>query len=149
MDRFFKGFFSGVSGGVVANLWSFFVKDLLHLSTRNFVDWTAVIIYGALPTTWYEFLLAFIINLLWAGALGITFAYLLPHTTRQGYIFKGVLYGIMLSFLIYGTATLLRMPFFSMLPFWTSLGNAIGGTLWGVITAQTFNWLDHKDRTDR
>ncbi|NLY92051.1 MAG: hypothetical protein GX081_10680 [Firmicutes bacterium] len=148
MDRFYKGFFSGVSGGVVANLWSFFVKDLLHYSARNFVDWTAVVLYGVLPTTWYEFLLAFFTNLLWTGFLGIIFAYLLLYLTPQGYLIKGALYGIITSFLIYGAAILLRMPFFTMIPFRTAFGNMIGGLLWGVITARTLFWLDQKAKNN-
>ena len=148
MDRFYKGFFSGVSGGVVANLWSFFVKDLLHLSTRNFVDWTAVIIYGALPTTWYEFLLAFCTNLLWTGFLGVVFAYLVPYLTPQGYLFKGAFYGFLVGFLVFSTGILLRMPFFTIIPFRTAFGNAIGGLLWGIVNARILFWLDRKDQNN-
>ena len=148
MDRFFKGFFSGVSGGIAINLWSFFVKDLLHFSTRNFVDWTSVVIYGVLPATWYEFLLAFCIHLLWTGFLGIIFAYLLSIITPQGYLFKGALFGIILSFLMDGAAILLRMPFFTLIPFPTALASASGGILWGLVTAQTLHWLDRKDKNN-
>lgn len=146
MDRFFKGFFSGVGGGVILNLWGFFVKDLLHFSTRNFVDWTSVVIYGILPTTWYDFLFALICHLFWTGFLGIIFAYLLSRVTPQGYLFKGAFYGFLVGFFIYGVAILLRMPFFTMIPFPTSLGNAIGGILWGVTTAHLLYWLDAKDK---
>ncbi|HEY8392751.1 MAG TPA: hypothetical protein VIL83_08500 [Capillibacterium sp.] len=148
MDRFFKGFCSGFSGGIAANLWSFCLKDLLHFSTRNFVDWTAVVLYGVLPATWYEFALAFLANLFWTGFLGIGFAYLLPYLTPQGYLFKGALYGLILAFLIYGTAILLRMPFFTIIPFRTTLGNATGGLLWGIIAARTLFWLECKDKNN-
>lgn len=144
MDTFFKGLYSGMSGGVIINLWGFLLKDFLHISTRNYVDWTSVIIYGTLAANWYQFLLALFTHLLWTGFLGIVFAYLLPKLTHRGYRVKGALYGFILGFFIYSAAILLRMPFFTQIPLPTAAGNAIGGILWGIITAQILTWLETK-----
>ena len=144
MDTFFKGLYSGISGGIVLNLWGFLLKDLLHISTRNYVDWTSVIIYGTLATNWCQFLLALLTHLLWAGFLGIPFTFLLPKLTYQDFRVKGAFYGFILGFFIYGVAILLRMPFFTQIPFLTSAGNAVGGILWGVTIAHTLHWLEAK-----
>lgn len=124
------------------NLWAFLAKDLLQISIRNFVDWASVVIYGYLPGKWYEFLLAFGAHLLWTGFLGILFSYLLPKLTMQGFRVKGALFGFIIGFFIYGVAILLRMPFFTKIPFLTSTSNAIGGILWGFTTAHALGWLD-------
>lgn len=144
MDTFTKGLYSGFSGGIVLNLWGFLLKDLLYISTRNYVDWTSVIIYGTLATNWYQFLLALFAHLIWTGFLGIPFALFSPKLTPQGFRVKGAFYGFILGFFIYGAAILLRMPFFSQIPFPTSAGNAAGGILWGVTMAHTLHWLEVK-----
>lgn len=38
----------------------------------------------------------------------------------------------------------MRMPFFTKIPFPTSAGNAVGGLLWGIVTAEIVKWLDNK-----
>ncbi|HHT49557.1 MAG TPA: hypothetical protein GXZ98_09730 [Firmicutes bacterium] len=147
MDLFWKGFLSGSGSGIMLNLWGFFIKNLLPVANRNYVDWTAVIISGVLPTTWYEFLYALITNLIWCGFLGILFAYLLPKLTSDRFLLKGAIYGFMIGFLIHGSAILLRMPFFTMIPFRTSSSLAFGGLLWGVLTAALLRWLERKDQS--
>ncbi len=146
MDHFFKGFLSGMTGGLIMDLWGFLVKDLLRIATRNYIDWAAVTIYGFLPTNFSESLFAFGTHLLWTGFLGIVLAYLLPRLSSQGYRIKGAFLGFIIGFFIYGIAILFRMPFFTKIPFPTSVTNAIGGLLWGIITAHMLGWLDQKTK---
>lgn len=126
------------------NLWALLAKDLLHISTRNYLDWTSVVLYGFLPTTWFHALLAFFAHLLWAGSLGVAFAFLLVKLKSQGIRFKGALFGYFVGFILFGIAILLRMPFFTKIPFPTSASNAIGGILWGVTTAHVLNYFNVK-----
>lgn len=144
MDRFFRGLLSGMSGGLAMDLWGFVVKDLLHISSRNYVDWASVVTYGFLPNNWYEFLIAFVTHLLWTGFLGIIFAYLLPNLSTRGYRIKGGFFGFVIGFFIYGIAIFLRMPFFTKIPFPTAASNAVGGIIWGVLMAETLEWLERK-----
>jgi uncharacterized membrane protein YagU involved in acid resistance len=133
-----------MAGGLAMDLWGFLIKDVLQISTRNYTDWTSVVLYGFIPSNWYEFLFAFGAHILWAGFLGICFAYLLPKITPQGFRIKGAFFGFIVGFLIYGIAILSRMPFFTEIPFHTSASNAIGGIIWGITTAQVLYWLDVK-----
>lgn len=144
MDRFSKGLVAGVCGGLLMNIWGFLIKDLFRISTRNYVDWAAVVIYGFLPQNWYQFLFALVSHLLWAGFLGTLFAFLLPSLTYRRSWLKGGLFGFIIGFFIYGVAIIMRMPFFTKIPFHTSIGNAFGGLLWGIVTAEIIKWLDNK-----
>lgn len=144
MDSCFRGMVSGIIGGIVMDLWGFLSKDLLRFATRNYIDWTSVILYGYLPHNMPESLLALITHFLWTGFLGIVFAYILPKLTTEGSRIKGAYFGFIIGFFLYGIAILLRMPFFQVIPFPTSAGNAVGGLLWGIVTAHMLDWFDRK-----
>lgn len=145
MDKFFTGFLSGMIGGMAMDLWGFLLKDLLGIASRNYVDWTGVVIYGIMPETWNEFLFAFASHIVWTGFLGSGLAYLLPRLTLQGLRTKGALFGFLISFFIYALAILGRLPYFSKIPFATAATNALGGLLWGAITAHCLKyWLPDK-----
>jgi uncharacterized membrane protein YagU involved in acid resistance len=148
VDLFFRGFFSGVGGGLIQILWGFITKDLLHFSTRNYLDWSAVILFGNLSTTWYESLLAFSGHLVWTGFLGIIFGYLLPLLSPRGYLFKGIVYSFMISYFLDGLAVIFRIPYFTMVPFSTALTNAIGSILWGICTAYFLHRLNRFQRKE-
>lgn len=144
MERCFKGLISGMAAGFIMDIWGFLVKDILRIATRNYIDWTSVVIYGFLPRNWYEFSFAFGTHILWTGLLGITLAYLPPRLSSQGFWIKGALFGFFVGFFTYGVAILLRMPFFTKIPFPTAATNATGGIFWGIMTAHILKWLDAK-----
>lgn len=144
MDRFLKGLVSGIGAGFIMNFWGLLMDDLLHVSTRDYLDWTSVVLYGYLPTHLYESLFAFLAHLIWTGFLGIALSYILFKSSRH-FLLKGALFGFLIGFFIFGIAILLRMPFFATIPFPTSVTNAIGGLIWGLTTAKMLDWLDSKD----
>lgn len=142
MDRFSRGLVSGIAGGVVMNIWSLTAYYILHVANRRFLDWAAVLMYGHLPLNLNETLLAQASQLLWAGFLGVLFAYFMPAITSRHYLLKGAFGGFIAGFLIYASAILLNMRFFNNLPFNTVLTQIIGGALWGLTMAFTLRWLD-------
>lgn len=142
MDRFLRGLISGVIGGVVMNIWSMTSYYFFHFSNRRFLDWAAVLIFGHLPSNIYETLLALLTQILWAGFLGILFAYFIPVITSRDYLLKGAFWGFISGFIMYALAILLNMPYFHAVSFDTVLSQMIGGILWGLTLAYTLERLD-------
>ena len=124
---------------------SFLVKDLCGISTRNYIDWASVAVYGFfLPYNWYEFRFPGATHLLWAGFLGVILTFILPDLTSQRIWLKGGLFGFVIGFFLYGVAIIMCVPFFTETSFATSFTNAMEGILWGITTTEIIKWLDHK-----
>lgn len=144
MDRFFRGFTAGVVGGIAMNLWTLFAITVLNWEIIRFIDWAGIIIFGDLPRSFIEGLFALLMHLLWVGVLGIGFAFLIPQVTSQGYLLKGMIYGVVLGFFIYAIPTLLQTPILKETSLATVFSNHTGGAIWGLVMSQTLHVLDKR-----
>jgi uncharacterized membrane protein YagU involved in acid resistance len=142
MDRFFRGFIAGISGGLAMNVWSFFSYYVLNFTDKRFLDWTSVILYGHLPNSVLEAVYALLIQILWVGLLGILFAYLVPVITSRGYLLKGAIYGLLMGFIIYAVTTVYKVPNLTTFNLATVFSNHIGGLIWGLTMAYVLYRLD-------
>ena len=118
-------------------LWSFFSFHLLQLTELRFVDWAAILVYGKHLSLVSEGVLAFLIQIIFSGFLGIIFAYLLRHITSHLYLLKGVIFALIIGFFIYATPVLFQTPLLKEANLGTVLSNQIGGLLWGLTCAYT------------
>ncbi len=144
MDRFFRGFIAGVVGGIAMNLWTLVALSVLNWEIIRFIDWAAVVVFGDLPRSHVEGLIALTLQLFWVGVLGIGFAFLIPQVTFQAYLLKGLIYGVVTGFLIYAVPTLFQMPFIGKHSVATVVSNHTGGAIWGLVMAKTLHLLDKK-----
>lgn len=142
MDRFHRGLIAGIIAGVIMNVWSFISYYLLQFTTRKYVDWTGVILYGDLPRNIGETIYALLIHLVWTGLLGVIFAYILPRITSRGYLIKGVFFGFVTGFITYAITTLFKTPHITITPLRTVISDHIGGVIFGLVLAQMLYWLD-------
>ncbi len=124
------------------NIWTLVVLFIFDWEIIRFIDWAGIIIFGDLPRSHLEGLFAFFMQLLWAGLLGIIFAYLIPQITSRGYMLKGAIFGILAGFIIYAIPTLFQIPFLKDHSLATATANHLGGLIWGLTTARTLYWLD-------
>ena len=129
------------------NLWTLVALYVLDWEIIRFVDWAAIIVFGDLPRSHAEGLFALWLQLLWVGTLGIGFAFLIPQVTSQGYFLKGMIYGVVLGFLIYAIPTVLQMPILKETSIATALSNHTGGAIWGLVMSKTLHLLDKKFAT--
>ncbi|MDW7651373.1 MAG: hypothetical protein SCM57_08585 [Bacillota bacterium] len=126
------------------NIWTLIAIFILNLEIIRFIDWSAMVLYGDLPRSFAEGVVALFMHLLWTGLLGIVFAYLIPQITSRGYLLKGVVYGVLVGFITYAIPTLFQLPILKENSLTTVLSNITGGTIWGLTLAQTLRWLDRK-----
>ncbi len=92
MDRFFRGFTAGVVGGVLMQIWSFFSFHVLDFCKLRVIDWAAIMIFGKQTETILETIFAVFAHLLFAGFLGMVFAFLLLRVTSRLCLLKGVIF---------------------------------------------------------
>ncbi len=145
MDRFFRGFAAGLTGGIVMNLWSFIAHGLLNFSTRRFLDWSGVFLFGRLPRNTLEIGYALFIHLVLSGALGVVFAlFIRDVTTSRGLLVKGVIFGLVIGFIFSSIPVMFGVQFLEFIPVGTTISNHVGGLLWGLVTAYSLGWLDRR-----
>ncbi len=131
-------------GGVAMNLWTLIAVSILNLKVIRFIDWAGVMLYGDLPSSHIEGATALVMHLMWAGFLGVVFAFAIPQITSRGHLLKGVVYGVVVGFLTYALPKLFQMPILDKVELPTVLSNLVGGIIWGLTLAQTLQWLDRK-----
>lgn len=142
MDRYFRGFVSGLIGGVAMNIWSLFSYHILHFSTLRMLDWAGIMIYGHLPMTFLGSAYALTVHLFWTGFLGIVFAYLITYTTSQHYILKGIIFSVISGIIIYSLPRLFHIQNLTTTPFTTSVSDHTGGIIFGVTMAYFLGKFD-------
>jgi len=101
MDRFYKGFVAGISGGILMTIWDLISFHLLDFSAHRYLDWCAVMLLGDRPSTFIEAVYALFTHLVWAGFLGIIFAFLVKGIGERGLPGKGAIIGFIIGFLLY------------------------------------------------
>lgn len=131
-DRFLRGFAAGAGAGVLMNAWSY-VADIMKWTTLTLSDWAGLFIFAhAPPFSQGEYAFAFLSQLVFAGALGVVFAFLLPLVGSRHHFFKGWLFSVVAWFFIYAVSTLFKVEGTVPLPLKTALGNFVASTIYGL-----------------
>lgn len=144
MDRFYRGFVSGILAAIPLNAWSLFSYYVLNLTDRRMLDWGAVLIFGSAPQVTAHFVFGLLMQLVWSGFRGILFAYLLLLVGREGLIGKFVIFSVIATFMEEVAATALKIPHLAETTTGTVLSTLIGATLWGVLLYYIYTWLERR-----
>lgn len=147
MDRFFRGFLAGVSGGLAMNLWSYVAYNIIKVTKIRFLDWAAVIIFGHMPLSKPEAIYALAVQLGFSGGLGVLMSYFIKGVGSQGIFLKGIIFGLGTAFVIYAVPALFQVPGLFIIPFSTVVANHMGAAIWGFVTAYSLNYLDRNIET--
>lgn len=132
-DRFTRGFYAGIGAGILQNLWSF-SAFALGLTTLRMADWSAIVILSKSgPFSAGEIWLGVAGHIIWCGLLGIIFAYLIPYLNHRHLTLKGLLFGLVTWFFIYGVSLLFKIEPTYNLPLKTALTDLVGATIYGLV----------------
>jgi len=143
MDRFTIGFLANIPAWLLMNLWSYAAYEI-KFSDLRFVDWVSVIIYGKLPTSYAEQIVALGVHLIFTGFLAIIFTFLILEITSQRLWFKGIVYALIVGLFTHAIPVLFRTPHLTLTPLNTTLTDYLGGLIWGVTLAYAINWITKK-----
>lgn len=144
MDRFVSGWFSGLVAGIAMNIWSFISSHLLSFTKFRIVDWTGGMIYGKLPESALEVIVALALNLLFAGFLGSVFAMIIFYIGSDFLYLKGVIIAAIFTFIFLTVPTLFQEPTFKSLDVNSVISNYLGSFLWGLTVSVMLKFIDKK-----
>jgi hypothetical protein len=140
-DRFTLGFIAGIIGAIPMNAMNLFNYYITHLAELRYLDFAGFMIFGRLPITVGEVILAQFIQLGFSGVLGALFTKALEWVTPKNSLFKGLLWGTGAWFVLYSITVLYKIPALSTPNLSTAFMQNISTAMYGVITALAFGWL--------
>jgi hypothetical protein len=142
VDRFYRGFVAGMVAAVPLNAWSLFSYHILGLTQRRLLDWAGMMVFGVLPRTAVQVVLALFMQLVWSGLRGIFFVYLLRSIGSQGLIGKAVIFSVIVSFLEESIVVLFKVPNLVRTTTGTLISTLVGAVMWGAVLALLLRRLD-------
>lgn len=142
-DRFTRGFIGGLLAAIVMNIFSF-ISTALNWVEVPFVDWAGVFIFGRQPEGVAEIAVSLMGQLFFAALAGTLFVYFISLITSRNYIFKGLIYGLIVWFVSYAVTIMFRVPELVRFNLDTVISNAVGSMIYGLILALTIKWLDNR-----
>jgi len=142
-DRFTRGLIGGIVGGIVMNIFNLF-SYYLGIAELRYIDWAAVVIYGTKPENMIETVFALVGQIIFAGVLGIIFAYLIIFVSSTNYLLKGAVFGAVIWFLLYGISLLYKIESTIPLHFDTAASDLVGSIIFGVILSKILHWFSAK-----
>lgn len=142
-DRFVAGALAGIIGAIVQDIYAITIKSL-GIIDRSYIDFASVMIMSES----IDGILGFMVGLLahvGVGVLfGLGFAYIIKKTSSNYLLFKGIIFGLSLWFLLLGYGTTFKLPMFKNLPPLNALTTFVGAVIYGVVTAYTLRLIDKK-----
>lgn len=145
-DRLTRGVIAGIAGGIVMSVIDY-IFYALGIVEVLYLDWAAVLIYGYRFNTTMEAVIAQFGQFLFSGIMGIIFAYLLPLVTSVNYLFKGMLFGLIVWFGSYALTLLFKVTPLIPIHADTVLSNIVTAIIYGLVLAQSLHWLEKKVAT--
>lgn len=143
-DRYVRGALAGVIGGVAMDVWSY-ISAALDFGKIRFVDWSSVMIFGYLPVTKAEEILALVGQVIFSMLLGIVFVFMVPAISSRNLWFKGMSYAFGVWFLILIITLLFNVKHLVPIYFATALSNFIGALIYGLVLASMLMKITPKE----
>lgn len=125
----------------ILDLMSF---HLVKFSAHRYLDWSAIMLLGDRPNTIVEAVYALFIHLVWAGFLGVIFAFLIMVIGRRGLLLKGAILGFIAGFIFYAIPKLFETNQLYATPIESVIANHSGAVVWGLLTAYVIVFLEHR-----
>jgi hypothetical protein len=143
-DRLLSGGIAGMVGAVVQNIYSYVIRGL-NLAEHTYSDFATTVLTSRVYSDPVGLVVGFIAYLAVGVILGILFAYLIASTGSDYHYIKGLLYGLVMWFILTGFGTIFGLATFIGIPPVSALLILAGGLLYGVVTAYMLKALDAKN----
>ena len=98
-DRFTKGVIGGMSGAILQNIYAYFA-ELLGFTNTNYLDVAHAVLLNSNYQGFFAILVSFLGQLIIDGFWGVIFVFLIMKISEENFIFKGILFGLGIWFLV-------------------------------------------------
>ncbi len=143
-DKLTNGFIQGLIAGIVSSIADLIMVNWLKFGDIRFLDYAGTHIYGFKPETFGEQIFAQLVQFIFTGLLGIIFVYLIDKVKQRNILFKGLIYGITVWFLIFNITILFKLEPLDQISFVCALENFIASLIFGAVIAIAYAVLSKK-----
>jgi len=134
-DRFTKGVIGGISGAIIQNIYAHFAK-LLGFTNTNYLDVAQAVLLNSDYQGFFAILVSFFGQLVIDSFWGVVFVFLIIKISEEYLIFKGIVFGLGIWFLVRVIITkFFNLPVLSNNTPEIALFFFIGAALYGITQA--------------
>lgn len=98
-DRFTKGVIAGMSGAILQNIYAYFA-ELLGFTNTIYLDVARAVLLNGNYQGFFAILVSFLGHLIIDSFWGVVFVFLIIKITDEYFIFKGIVFGFGIWFLV-------------------------------------------------
>ncbi len=106
-----------------------------------YYDWGLSLVRGSTANTIFEAVVGQIIHIMFAGTLGIIFAYAVLLITGRNYLLKGWVFGVFVWFAVHIAVNLLGFQPLRPIPMSQLLSDFFTASVFGLVLAETLHRL--------
>lgn len=125
-------------------IWDLIAFHFLDFSEHRYLDWSSVMLLGDRPSSSIKIIYSQFIHLIWAGFLGVIFAFLIIIIGNKGLILKGSIFGFVLGIIFYAIPKLFETFHLYDTPIESVISNHLGSVSWGLVTAYILIFLNNR-----
>jgi len=140
-DKLVNGAIAGAAGAVVQNLYVA-VAGLFGYTGPSYITYGKIALAIEDNNGVLSNLMGLVGHFIWDIMLGIIFAYIISNATSRYYIWKGLLYGAVVWYLIKAGATIFKIPAIMGVYPETVVFFFIGALLYGLVVSYSLRVLD-------
>jgi hypothetical protein len=107
-DRLTRGLVAGIAAGIVLDIIHY-LSFLLGIVELTYFDWASVVVFGTRTTNAFELFLAVVVQLFFAGLVGVLFVYFITWVTSKNLLLKAVVFSLAVWFFANGIAHTLKV----------------------------------------
>lgn len=135
-ERARNGFVAGAIAGVIMSVLDVVLLGLGFVEIPYY-DWGASLVLGFRARTLAQIAVGQIAHVLFAGGLGVVFAYILRAVSSANYLCKGWLYGVFVWFSVHVIVNLLAFEPLRPIGVSTGLSDFVTASVYGLVLAET------------
>lgn len=142
-DRFMNGFVAGLIANIPVVILDFLASHF-NLDKLDYIHFVSLLAFDDMSLNVWEFIFAFIIQSLFAGIMGIFFAYLIKLIRERYYYVKALVYSAFTWFAIYAVDIIFTIEDKAKIDFKTAVVHYLLSIIWGITMAWIVKWLEKK-----
>ncbi len=139
-ERVRNGFVAGVIAGVLMTVLDLTLLGLGFVEIAYY-DWGAALILGFRAVTLAQIAVGQVAHIVFAGVLGIVFAYLIQALSSLNYLLKGWVYGVLVWFSVHVLVNLFGFAMLTPIGVATALSDLATASLYGLVLAEVLHRL--------
>lgn len=140
-DCFTIGFITGATAGVTADLSNYLLTEVLGFGKIGYEDFAAVLVFGKVPFSIGQTILAHLVQLFFSALMGALFAYWIKRVSARFLIFKGISFALFVWFFAFSVAQIYKLQYLHKFDLESVIVNNVAAIIYGISLGVVLRWF--------